>query len=322
MNIITVQLCRFLVGFCILLSVACQPTATTITLFTATPTQNTPIPISATPKVALAPTPTMVSFPTVYFPPTPTNTFTLTPGPTRTLTPLPTLSPNEALAKVQWLYETNNGCLLPCWWGITPGITYWSDAKHFLAPISSFQISDNPSQNPDSAEVYLPNTYYTGLDAGRPVDHQYMVENGVVQAIDVWVSEPSSFFAPASIVNDYGIPEEIYMNTWQGGTGYSLTFFYPHKGFLIRYNILGGNNDNKIIRACLPTTYPPSLKLWFPEKILSYIEADAITSPYRVEYDLPLVTATGIDVATFSETLKNSAGPICLETPTNLWPGY
>ena len=39
--------------------------------------------------------------------------------------PVSTLSEQEMLT----LLQTNAGCELPCWWGITPGITPWSEAR-------------------------------------------------------------------------------------------------------------------------------------------------------------------------------------------------
>jgi hypothetical protein len=170
--------------------------------------------------------------------------------------------------------------------------------------------------------VKLPNTYYSGLDAGRSVGHSYRVKSGIIQAIDVFVSEPTSLFTPVSILNTYGMPEEIYLRTWQGGTGYWMTFFYPQSGFRILYIVPGGTNENGVISACSQEEFP-YLTIWSPERELSFIETYALFGDEAdSEYQIPLKAAAGMDVPTFYEMFRNPDVPICLETPTDIWPGY
>src|SRR5690606_9352594 len=132
-----------------------------------------------------------------------TNATTLTPtqepAPIKTSTPslLSTLSPDEALETVITLYETNSGCLLPCWWGIVPGSSQWTDVKNDLSSIAYkiTEVVDDSNTSVTYGYVHLPNTYY-GLDSGRPVVHGYFVENDIVDAIGVRVSEPSPLYKP------------------------------------------------------------------------------------------------------------------------------
>jgi hypothetical protein len=134
--------------------------------------------------------------------PLPAATVTPTTVPaTATSSPSPTLSPDEALATVTTLYETNNDCLLPCWWGFTPGISVWTDVKAALLPLANeiHEREDDSAALVTHGVVELPNTYYSGLDAGRSVGHAYLVKSGIIQAINVFVSEPTSLFTPVSI---------------------------------------------------------------------------------------------------------------------------
>jgi len=69
----------------------------------------------------------------------PTATFII-PTPTLYLTPLPTLSFYKT---VYLMYEANNICSLPCWWGITPGVSTWTEAKQYIEhfnPTRSFGV--------------------------------------------------------------------------------------------------------------------------------------------------------------------------------------
>src|SRR5690242_550646 len=82
-----------------------------------------------------APTPSKsleISSSPVFTPVTATASETPSPFPS----PIPTLDTASARQQVLKLFETNNGCHLPCWWGIIPGKTKWDDALNILAPIS------------------------------------------------------------------------------------------------------------------------------------------------------------------------------------------
>jgi hypothetical protein len=105
--------------FVVVLLIACSPAIplnpAQVSTFTASH-----IPLTFTPTQTVAPTPR------------PTNTPTFTP--TLTWTPLPTLPSQQTRAKIEELLETNGGCELPCWWGITPNETAWPETLHFLRP--------------------------------------------------------------------------------------------------------------------------------------------------------------------------------------------
>lgn len=323
MRTVTIQLTRFLIGFWVLLGTACQPTSTTITLFTSTPAQNTPVFLTATPKsvLSLTPTPTTNLLPTTQFMPTPTET--ATPKPTATLIPLPTLSPDEAMAEVQRLYETNNDCLLPCWWGITPGITNWNSAKYFLTPIA-VQISERLSQNPDYngfifAQLYL---------ATGGASHHYVIYNDLVVQMEGYI-EMTPLFDPTIILATYGPPSEVIVVR-----GDNLFFFYPEQGFLLQYELVdidGVPNENKevingVLHSCFvePTTY---LVVWSPAETFTLSERLSQTSHFRTDPTpgLPLEEVTGMTIETFYQTFQNTTPPLCLEIPLEtlerLWPG-
>ena len=54
----------------------------------------------------------------------------LTPSPTS----YPRLSREEAKPRIIEMLQTNAGCRLPCWWGITPGKTRWEEVHALLSP--------------------------------------------------------------------------------------------------------------------------------------------------------------------------------------------
>jgi hypothetical protein len=52
----------------------------------------------------------------------------------KTMTPVNLLSREQQLTQT---YETNGGCKLPCYWGITPGETSWDVASMFVSSIGA-----------------------------------------------------------------------------------------------------------------------------------------------------------------------------------------
>jgi hypothetical protein len=246
-------------------------------------------------------------------------TNTSTPIPTQT--PLPPLSPEEALATVTMLYETNRDCDLPCWWGFRPGQTDWLTAKEFLTPFVAmiYEGLEPPKKPRWTVEVHVPNSNGMGV----PMIHHYLVEEGVIQAFEIIMLEPTSLFAPVSILDKYGMPEEIYLKSGQFDTGYLMTFYYPDYSFRIGYTVREGTNENGLISACFKEGDYMGITAWPIYDKLSFIETFTLFGREDSgEYQLPLDIATGMDISTFYETFSDPDVPICLETPTDIWPGW
>ena len=68
---------------------------------------------------------------------TPIPSRTATSEPTATFTPVPTKSVEEREAFIHIMYETNGGCDLPCFWGISPGV---DDKQTIIEDFSPYGI--------------------------------------------------------------------------------------------------------------------------------------------------------------------------------------
>ena len=322
----TIQGGWFLVWLYLLLVVACQPISTTITLFTATPIQS--IEASATIRPRLSPTltPTPALWPTIPFMPTSTETLTpiptntAIPSPVNTLTPLPTLSPDEAMAEVQRLYETNNGCLLPCWWGIVLGQTDWRSTQRFFETFASRIIEpfEPPTEPLWGVEIFWPEIF---------APHRYRIYGDIIIEMEGYI-EMTPLFDPTTILATYGPPSEVRFSASVGGDtdGMTLFVFYPQHGFLLQYQIGEPNAEvaNGVLHGCFvdATTY---LVVWPPTETFTLSERLENTTQFNY-YDhipgRPLEEATGMTIETFYQTFQNAEPPLCLETPNSLWPGY
>ncbi len=309
---LTIQQIQWLSVIALIISGACkstghQPLATTsVARITSTlrPTSThtaTVIP-SMTPTIPPTSTPTY----------TPTSTFTLTPS----WTPKYTLEPTQALELAESLLETNNGCLLPCWWGFTPGKTKWSEAQQFLETFASVHLYENQGEVV-GAEVDL---WVSKRLASAYLPQIYHIENGVIQSMEVSPGfSPLFQFHP--FVRQYGKPDGIWIGTYQNespfGVPFLLYLFFPSRGILAVYGADAKVSGDRV-RGCIGGDYP-KLGLWAPELMLSFdevYELFRLDAPYWEVHPIEKVSDWNVD--TFYQAVLDSG--VCIDTPAHLWP--
>lgn len=280
------------------------------------------------PPTATRPSPTPV--PSATFTPTPTDTPTATPTPlpTATATPpaIPTPPGADVLEQVLWLYETNNGCQLPCWWGIVPGETKWDVAAQLLELFdSNISFASNPGLINYSPEIPLPPNVFDSAST-TPI---YSVRNGVVHGIltHVAMSDKTapgylSAYILSTFLATYGQPTEIRLFTYRAPfEGNELPFFvlliYPEQGIIAMYDD-NGQRLGDVVQGCPQKNVTSLLKLWASDSDLTVEQIIEGSSALRRDYR-SLEEATGMDVATFYETFRQPENTTCLETPADLW---
>lgn len=264
------------------------------------------------------PTPVQIS-PTVL----PSQTVSAGPSPTPLLpqiiaTPLPTLTSNDAKKLVKELLNDNAGCMLPCWWGITPGKTTWTEARSFLETFSLY-VGEN-----GGVRVPLPSPY---SDATY-MEHQYFIKNGIVDNIRVFNFNLAPNYYFPKFLETYGQPEEVRIRTFareeMGVQNFTVDLFYQDLGILVEYSTGEPlkDVDGKLQNCLLKEMDSPFIFLWSPnEQNLSFEEAkQKFLDTRNLPEPKPLFEATGMDVKNFYETFKNPETHVCLETPKSLWP--
>jgi hypothetical protein len=284
-----------------------------------TNTQPPPTQISFTytpiPTVIIPPTPS----PTKTFTPTSTHWPTITPRPTPsvTRTPLPTLPPDKALAKLLELLKTNGGCKLPCWWGITPGVTSSDEAQAFLATFAS-KFTEDPSYLGYGVLFFVPQNTIPGLLHGEPYGFGvYIDDNGIVEQIHTWKPYRLSDF-----LTDFGPPSQVWIygkssRTLDSNASYTMALFYPDQGIMAVWNGTAEKRDP--IRVC-PNRFDPGvfLKLWAPPVTKTFEEAagsELLDGPPPLAF-YPIEKATNLDVKTFYERYKDPRNAsTCFEMP-------
>lgn len=238
---------------------------------------------------------------TAIVPPTETPGPTFTPTTTATRKPQPTLTPKEAEALVEDLIATNGGCLLPCWWGITPGVTTWEETRSFLEPFAT------------SILILRENLYGVTIDnlhesiSRGGVGATILVKDNIVQTISTEV-----FYPLTEVLKVYGQPDEVrvYVDSQSidALAPFVIALYYEKLGFLASYR--GKTSKGEVIDIC------PSLigeqqtvwYLWSPALTVSFEkagrEALLFVSPSENPF-LRLEKTTNIDDKLFFEKYRD-----------------
>jgi hypothetical protein len=261
-------------------------------------------------------------------------------SPTKEMTPTPTVQPaaietpagillppdEDILEQVLWLYETNNGCQLPCWWGITPGQTEWAIAEEFLLRFDQDISESTGSTGVAAYEVRIPLPLEVFWE-----DHtslHILVQNGIVERMRTYVSigdPPPGYLTQyelSAFLTTYGQPSEVWLSTYSStfennDLPFRVVLFYPEQGITVLYSDNGVSQEG-IVSGC-PQKGPASyVRLDAPDLDLTFEEVISNVAVFNTYY-LPLEETTEIDVATFYQIFRDPDNTTCLETPASLW---
>lgn len=288
-----------------------DPTATGTPVPTTTPTRR--------PTSTSWPYPTPIQRPTLgpALPPTPSPTL---PPPNPTL-----LEPEALLDFIVEMLETNGGCDLPCWWGITPGETPWEEMRSFFV-----------DRGIDVASWGRLGLTYLHPDDTNPVqvlDVRYHRERDLVQGVtikseyyDVMAQPDQAYawsqYALPQVLSRNGVPSQVYLTVGEWGPGgphrvfvYHLYIAYDDLGVAIRYpGHMIRDNQGWLICPVLGVGGGIEIQLQTPGAGPSPIE-----SLQWFDYAEPLGELTGVSLQAFHETFSQSPPQGCLSVPITWW---
>lgn len=242
-----------------------------------------------------------------------------------TVTPHPTLT-LEQYNKITQLMKTNGNCTLPCWWGITPGISRWDEINDVksLSIIAGYRAN---KIKPSLASAYLyieqPESLYPDQSYIKP---SFQMIDGVIQSIRVLGAETSSAYSLRDIFTKNEKPSEIWVSTFNqypnNRPPMEILIFYPEQGILLEY-VTEGEIKGKNVYGCFDMA--GGLYLW--DKSLKLMEFADAMKYFELAYDeknilpkyLPILDAMRMTVDQFYLT-NQTKGSACIETPIDLWP--
>lgn len=224
----------------------------------------------------------------------PTETiYTPTINPTNTISPTATLdiyrtvderilsdSQIETLVDNLFVYDPN--CELPCWWGITPGSTSWSQAYEVLRPLA-WRIHFTEKGNLIRADVVIP---YQKTER-TVIQQQYWIENGMVALIEIYTI-PEHMNSLVNLIEAYGMPDDIILGIWSPLQDKALPYYFIFEEYGILaylYSPMMVNEDT--VELCFFQDEISVFELWSPENQLDFetIVSANLTTLYFPEFN-------------------------------------
>ena len=255
--------------------------------------------------------------------PTSEATITLTNTIEPTYTSLPTLPHELSYNHVIDLLDNNAGCLLPCWWGFTPGETKWILAKNELdAFVTSIKQGGSGYVTEDGVSYSITNysveyEYEGDLTGGQSL---YGLKNGIISGIEVGPPSTYRSYQLHQLMSTYGKPEEVFLvvatSTAYGGTPFNLIIAFPSKGIMAMYSDEAKEKGNKF-EVC-PQDIGPKLWLWSPEEILTLDDLEPL-GPGDTFLLKPIDVIPDMDLEAFYDTYKDPGSSFCLDVMAELW---
>ena len=275
-----------------------------------------------------------------------TSTPTLTPSATNTPIPatptdVPTLPAEGARQRLLALLENNNGCRLPCLWGITPGKSTSLDARSILLPLRG--IAETAYFDPDSPDSISPLYIQDNQRLYTDIIYLYNADSVInligFESLEEELSKDEygnqlttpifdlplflkrvQYYSLSHVLSEQGMPESVVIRI--SGLRYheamEIVLLYPQQGIWADYTMVV--YDKNIVKyGCPAKSYidmflvPPGN----PDSFYALLDKTdwGVT---KVGYK-SINEATSMSVEEFYETFRNPTNQ-CIESPTNIWP--
>jgi len=275
--------------------------------------------LTSTPRINTA-TPTIT--PSATFAPTiqVTPTFPFPMG-TEVSWPEPALSASDWQARYDQMMQTNSGCQLPCWWGITPGETTIQEAQeHLHELLPDIRCYHYYGQRICGlANSTMVNSHQVDLNT----DIGVLLEEITIVGIQTHVS--ANYFTLSQVIEQYGAPPEAWILTHPDYGNNNILYFevllyYPNISMVARYWTLSAEKKLDTVQACFGPTEPAEIWLWRPDKPSPFEDlGNDSFGPEKWNAEmLPFEQAIGLTPQDFFAGVAGQQ-TICLDTPASLW---
>lgn len=245
----------------------------------------------------------------------------ISPSPTPTFSPIATLSVEQEGVLLSKLMATNGGCMLPCWWGITPSLTHEYQARDIfeLQGINGWTTSFDGT--------------YALLGLGYPrkdlsvdvadINLRFQISNDIIQYIDVdggyrqeefreLFIRDWQLYEPDKMLEQYGLPEYIEFAKIENSPYYRLIFSYPLRGIEINYIVPFELIETDKVKVCFDLAHVDFIALsLYPSNQMENAPENII--PKRLSTYISWEETTGLTIDSFRQIFDNQAVLPCIE---------
>jgi hypothetical protein len=252
----------------------------------------------------------------------------------------PVLRPEED-ARLTELLATNGGRELPCWWGITPGVTRidkvqalfagygkpmgirnWRDktvyevglfARHDPAPLDYIVRHDFVVEDSVVTAIHIDGVSPLPVNFGDGPQPNRRYQNGIqVMTLSRHLTQDWQRYALASTLARFGAPSQVslFYDHRSCGNEYHLGVAYDDLGIYIRYDGEGQHKDDNTMLLCPSPESITGFHLVLTTPDSGLDPGEQTECGYRCTVSLETVSDMSIDV--FYHTYIDTATSACI----------
>jgi hypothetical protein len=257
---------------------------------------------------------------------------------------VPTLPAEDARQRLLTLLANNNGCRLPCLWGIIPGKSSYLDARSILLPLRGiaatayFDFTSYPID--DISPLYVESDLRLNTRVAYVYGNDGVVSYIIFRALEEQLSKDeygnqlttpifdsptflkhTQYYSLSNVLSEQGMPESVMIEaSGELISGFlDIALLYPEQGIWVNYRTVIISNNGIVKRFC-PVNSSIDLFLVPPGNPTTFSSLlDKTDWGVRKVGYKPLEEATSMTVEEFYHLFRQPSDQ-CVETPTNLWP--
>jgi hypothetical protein len=239
---------------------------------------------------------------------------TIAPSVTNTLLPKPSLTSTHTVTQTFQPFSTEliAECRLPCWWGITPGVTIWDQALDTLSHLK------NNYKELSTTDIYIS---IDMLEGGYITLRRN--KSNIIDDIDLSTSH-SNGIEYYDLLSEFGEPSNIYLFAYEHYQGdyppATVILYYEGEGILATYEFNSKIDEtNNIITVCpIPEIQRINLS---PKGTISSFDAIRNYVIGISDFPIPKIEdSSNITKHDFYTRYRDKNQKKCFESPTSLWP--
>lgn len=264
-----------------------------------------------------------------------------------------TLKSDDAYTLLKKMFQGSQSCQLPCWGGITPGISSSSEAKMVLQPL--FDVYEGgPVLNYKNQQLrttgggrsfFIKNIEISFVFGWLSQQNETMIEMLQLKGFafrdennskeNIYGTEPYNLLFEEynlhNILSTYGVPSKVLTFAYVYELGNDNPFPNPEvfqilliydEGIFVEYTMPLKRIGNGIGKVCPSEAF---FNLWLVPRSTSefYQEmwSSSTTGSSDFSYRLPIERSTQMTFDEFYQIFRQSNNP-CIETPLDIWPEH
>ncbi len=235
---------------------------------------------------------------------------------TETVTPtLPaTFTPLDANERIRTYLQKNGDCLAPCFWGITPGQTTFTQATNIFASLGLRPEHTLTENNQD----FYDTDYH--IENGFEISIILTVQDGIIKTLDAGINVPAeasfprkwSAYSPETLIEKYGIPSKVdfFLGRVTPTPTHSMVLYFENAELIVAFigsDLLNSNSPQ--LEICPVTNQVEHIQIWLGKN-----------PRHPPKQGISLEKASSLNLQEFAKLMVGKPEDACLNLNSEAFP--